>query len=137
MALDTALGARRDRGARDRSARDFRDVSGDRGSVSGGHAADVVAPRPLGQATSTLRATLRVAPAAPSSRSASGGLSLLVPPTRPAVQRRGLPRRLLPTGPRSFRPSGAALRKQSWSGRPPPSLPAPEQSSVPDGPGNG
>src|SRR4051794_7639886 len=57
------------------------------------------------------------------------------PPTRPAAQRRGLLRRLLPTRPRSFRPSGASLRKQSWSGRPPPSLPAPEQSSVPDGPG--
>jgi hypothetical protein len=56
-------------------------------------------------------------------------------PTRPGAQRRGLPHRLLPTGPRSFRPAGAALRKQSWSGRPPPPLPAPEQSSVPDGPG--
>jgi hypothetical protein len=58
----------------------------------------------------------------------------LGPQTRQAAQRRGLPRRLLLTGPRSFRPAGASLRKQSWSGRPPPSLPAPEQSPVPDGP---
>ena len=76
--------ARRDRGARDRSARGPRDVSGDRGSLTGGRAVDVVAPRPLGRARSTLRATLRVAPAAPSSRSACGGLRLLVP--RPVRQ---------------------------------------------------
>ena len=59
---------------------------------------------------------------------------LVGPPTRPAAQRRGLPCRLLPTGPRSFRPAGAPLRKQSWSGRPPPALPAPERSSLPDEP---
>src|SRR5688572_13878158 len=47
-------------------------------------AADVVASRSLGLARSTLRATLRVAPAAPSSRSACGGLRLLVP--RPVRQ---------------------------------------------------
>ncbi len=45
---------------------------------------DVVVPRSMGHARSTLRATLRVAPAAPSSRSACGGLSLLVP--RPVRQ---------------------------------------------------
>ena len=57
------------------------------------------------------------------------------PPACPAAQRRGLPRRLLPIGTRYFRPTGAALGKQSWSGRPPPPLSALEQSSAPDGPG--
>lgn len=41
-------------------------------------------PRPVRWARSTLRATLRVAPAAPSSRSACGGLRFLVP--RPVRQ---------------------------------------------------
>ena len=84
MALDTALGARRDGRAGDRSARGLGDVSDDRGLLTGGRDVDVVAPRPLGQATNTLRATPRVAPAAPSSRSACGGLCLLVP--RPVRQ---------------------------------------------------
>jgi hypothetical protein len=49
-----------------------------------GLAAEIVAPRSAGRARSTLRATLRVAPAAPSSRSACSGLYLLVP--RPVRQ---------------------------------------------------
>ncbi|CCG05693.1 protein of unknown function [Blastococcus saxobsidens DD2] len=84
MALDTAPGARRDRGARDWSARGLRDVSGHRNSPAGGDAVDVVVPQTLGRARGTLRATLRVAPAAPSSRSACGGLCMLIP--RPVRQ---------------------------------------------------
>src|SRR5215211_4281509 len=84
MALDTALEARRDGGARDRFARAPREVSRDRGSLTGGVADIVVAPRALGRATSPLRATLRVASAAPSSGSACGGLSWFVP--RPVRQ---------------------------------------------------
>jgi hypothetical protein len=59
------------------------------------------------------------------------------PPARPAAQRSGLPCRPPPIEPRYFRPTGAALGKQSWSGRPPPPLLALERSSAPDGPGNG
>src|SRR4051794_11233983 len=135
MARDTAPRARQDRGACDRSVtgparrvgcsrlkhrwarrRCRRSAAGGAGQERpSGHAA-------RGAGCAVVKVRLRRA-------------VLAGPPTHPAAQRRGLPRRLLPTGPRSFRPSGAALRKQSWSGRPPPPLPAPERSSVPDRPG--
>src|SRR5687768_8466097 len=79
MARDTAPRARQDCGACDWSVGGLRDVPGVRGALTRGSAADIVAPRPLGRARSTLRATLPVAPTAPSSGSACGGLSLLVP----------------------------------------------------------
>src|SRR4051794_23827583 len=84
MARDTAPRARQDRGAVLGPLRGRRAASGAQGSSTGGRAADVVAPRSRGLARSALRATLRLAPAAPSSRSACGGLSLLVP--RPVRQ---------------------------------------------------
>src|SRR3954449_818416 len=84
MALDTALEARRAGRGSDRSARGVRDVAVDRGSLTGERADIVVALRPVGRVRSTLRATLRVAPAAPSSTSACGGLCWLVP--RPVRQ---------------------------------------------------
>lgn len=84
MAFHDALRARRDRAARYWFGRAAREVSRARGARSGERAVDVITPGPPGRARSTLRATLRVAPAAPSSRSASGGLCLLVP--RPVRQ---------------------------------------------------
>jgi hypothetical protein len=84
MALDTAPRTRRDRGAGDRPVRGVGEVPGDRGTLTRGRPADVVTPRSLGRARSTLRATLRVAPAAPPSRTAYGGLRSLIP--RPVRQ---------------------------------------------------
>ena len=84
MAFHEALRARRDRAARYWFGRAAREVSRDRGARSGERAVDVVTPGPPGRTRSTLRATLRAAPAAPSSTSASSGLSLLVP--RPVRQ---------------------------------------------------
>jgi hypothetical protein len=135
MARDTAPRARRDRGACDRSGRGRRDVSGDQGSMTGGRAADVVAPRSVGKGTSTLRATLRVAPAAPASRSAFGGLRLLIP--RPVRQLSVGASRAVSSRPDQDPSALRALRCGSSLGPvvPPPPLPAPEQSSVPDGPG--
>src|SRR4051812_17568380 len=135
MARDTAPRARQDRGACDRS------VTGPARRVGCSRLKHRWARRRCRRA-----AVAGAGQERPSGHAARGAGCAVVkvrlrravlagPPTRPAAQRRGLPRRLLPTGPRSFRPSGASLRKQSWSGRPPPSLPAPEQSSVPDGPG--
>src|SRR3954471_18308014 len=135
MARDTAPRARQDRGACDRS------VTGPARRVGCSRLKHRWARRRCRRA-----AVAGAGQERPSGHAARGAGCAVVkvrlrrvvlagPPTRPAAQRRGLPRRLLPTGPRSFRPSGAPLRKQSWSGRPPPSLPAPEQSSLPDGPG--
>ncbi len=73
MTFDTAPRAGRNRRAGDRSARAARDVSGE-DTLTSGVAVDGVGPRSVGRAGGTLRATLRVAPAAPSSRSACGGL---------------------------------------------------------------
>ncbi len=84
MAHDIASGARRHRAARYWFGRAAREVSRDPGALSGGRAVGVVAPGPVGEGRSALRATLRAAPAAPSSRSACGGLRLLVP--RPVRQ---------------------------------------------------
>ncbi len=121
-------------GTRDRSARAFCDVSGYQASLVVGVAGIVVPPRPLGRAQEH-----------PSGHAARGAGCAVVtvrlrravlagPPTRPAAQRRGLPRRLLrpDQDPSALR----ALRCGSNLGPVVPrAFPAPEQSSLPDGPG--
>src|SRR4051812_48797668 len=94
--------------------------------MTGGRAADVVAPRPVGAGREHSSGHAARGAGCAVVRVRLRRAVLAGPPARPAAQRRGLPRRLLPTGSRSFRPSGAALRKQSWSGRPPPSLTVPD-----------
>lgn len=133
-ALAAELRARRDRAARYWFGRAAREVSRDRGARSGERAVDVVTPGPPGRARSTLRAALRAAPAAPSSRSACGGLCLLVP--RPVRQLSVGASRAVSSRPDQD-PSalGRSAAEAVLVRSSPPSLPAPEQSSAPDGPG--
>ncbi len=103
MALDTAHEAQG--GTRDRSARDLRDVSGDQASLIVG-VSDIVVAAAVGAGQEH-----------PSGHAARGAGCAVVkvrlrravlagPPTRPAAQRRGLPRLLLPTGTKILPPFG-------------------------------